>query len=517
MPVGAHRRERGDFQDPLLDENLAHHLHNVRKIDIENAISEAGEEKMGATVVGSRRTRFVLLLVVAIVLAPAVYYAFTARPTLGGTAAVENGVVQEPQSTGAQLVAKMPDTLHLEPATVKSLGVRVVAAQAVTQPRLLDLQGSLALDTNKLVRVHSRFAGEVIALGEMPGHGATSPAGKGPFPPLGFGDHVVPEQLLAVVWCKDLGEKKSELADALSQLHFDQEQLAKMSDAAHEGAISEARLRQQERNVEADLTAVARAERTLRVWRLSESEIDSVKQEAERIRARKGRRDPEQERTWARVEVRAPLDGVVVEKNVAVGDIIDTTTDLFKLANVDSLTVWANAYEENLPALLDLPPEKLRWTVRVNADPSMKPLQGRIDKIGYISDPAQHTVMVMGRVDNPGGRLRAGQFVTATVELRPVAQEVAVPASALVEDGRESIVFVQPDPQEPCYSLRQVSVAWRSQSEVHLRSSLDAGDSARGLRPIQPGEQVVAGAAIQLRSALDDLTTANKAPDKATD
>ena len=63
--------------------------------------------------------------------------------------------------------------------------------------------------------------------------------------------------------------------------NFDQEQLAKMSDAASaKGAMSDARLRLQERNVEADLTAVARAERTLRVWRLPESEIQAVKDEA---------------------------------------------------------------------------------------------------------------------------------------------------------------------------------------------------------------------------------------------
>ena len=399
---------------------------------------------------------------------------------------------------------------------MKSLGVQVVPAEAVTKPRLLDLQGSLALDTNRLVRVHSRFAGEVIDLGETPNGNAPSPDAKGSFPPAGFGDHVVKSQLLAVVWCKDLGEKKSELADALSQLAYDQEQLAKMSDAAREGAVSEAKLRQQERNVEADLTAVARAERTLRVWRLSESEIQKVKDEAARIRLRKGKRDPDIEKSWARVEVRAPLDGVVVEKNVAVGDIIDTTADLFKVANVDSLTVWANAYEESLPALLDLPPEKLHWTVRVNADPSLAPLQGRIDKIGYVSDPAQHTVMVMGRVDNPGRRLRAGQFVTATVELLPSAHEVVVPASALVEDGRRSIIFVQSNPKESCYSIRQVSVAWRSQSEVHLRSSLGAEDAARGIQAVQPGESVVAGAAIQLRSALNDLTSANKAADGGT-
>ncbi len=464
-------------------------------------------------VVKRRRLRLVLLLAVVVVAVPAIYYAVAGRPTLGGAAVAETGPAQDRRSAGAQLVAKMPDTLRLEPATVQSLGVRVVAAEAVTKPRLLDLQGSLALDTNKLVRVHSRFAGEVIALGETPKQGAAAQDKDDSFPPAGFGDHVAREQLLAVVWCKDLGEKKSELADALSQLAFDQEQLAKMSDAAREGAVSDVKLRQQERNVEADLTAVARAERTLRVWRLSEREIQTVKDEAERIRARKGRRDPEIEKTWARVEVRAPLDGIVVEKNVAVGDIIDTTTDLFKVANVDSLTVWANAYEENLPALLDLPPEKLRWTVRVNADPALEPLTGRIDKIGYVTDPAQHTVMVMGRVDNPGGRLRAGQFVTATVELPPSAHEVVVPASALVEDGHDSIVFVQPASSEPCYSMRHVAVAWRSQSEVHLRTLLKPEEAARGLQAIQPGERVVAGAPIQLRSALDDLTSSDKAAD----
>jgi cobalt-zinc-cadmium efflux system membrane fusion protein len=472
---------------------------------------------MIAKIVKRRKMKAIMLLAAVIVVAPAIYFTVASLPAPAGATAAENGAAQEQPSLGARLVAKMPDTLQLEPATVRSLGVQVVAAQAVTQPRLLDLQGSLALDTNKLVRVHSRFAGEVIAVGEMPDYASASRAGRGPLPAVGFGDQVAKDQLLAVVWCKDLGEKKSELADALSQLHFDQEQLAKMSDAAREGAVSDAKLRQQERNVEASLTAVARAERTLRVWRLSESEIDAVKQEAERIRARKGRRDPEQEKTWARVEVRAPLDGVVVEKNVSVGDIIDTTTDLFKVANVDTLTVWANAYEEDLPALLDLPPQKSHWTVRVNADPSTAPLKGRIDKIGYVTDPAQHTVMVMGRVDNPGGRLRAGQFITATVELQPTAHEAVVPASAVVEDGRESIVFVQPDAEQPCYTLRQVSVAWRSQSEVHLRSRLSPEESARGLHAIQPGERVVAGAAIQLRSALNDLTSAEKSPGKAAD
>ena len=192
---------------------------------------------MIAKVVKRRRLRGILLLVAAIVAAPAIYYAAAGWPAPGGATAAESGDAQQRQSVGAQLVAKMPDTLRLEPATVKSLGVQVVVAEAVTKPRLLELQGSLALDTNQLVRVHSRFAGEVIDLGGTPKQGGPPQEKQAPLPPAAFGDHVDREQLLAVVWCKDLGEKKSELADALSQLHFDQEQLAKMSEAAREGAV----------------------------------------------------------------------------------------------------------------------------------------------------------------------------------------------------------------------------------------------------------------------------------------
>jgi cobalt-zinc-cadmium efflux system membrane fusion protein len=455
---------------------------------------------------------FVLLTIVGII---CISLSYVGRPAAGGAADGAKDIKASPPATPAsavRLLPTAPDTVEVASFAARSLQIEVLEAQSATRPRTLQLQGSLALNTNQLARVHSRFAGEVIEVSPMADN-VTPSDGKDTVRPITFGDIVRKGQLLTVVWCKDLGEKKSELADAFSQLNFDQEQLAKMSDAAKEGAISEARLRQQERNVESDLTAVARAERTLRVWRLPEIEIQGVEDEAQRIRQRKGRRDSEIEKRWARVEVLAPMDGVIVEKNVSVGDIIDTTSDLFKIANVDTLTVWANAYEESLPVLLDLPLQKRQWSVQLNADPAMPPLRGRIEKVGYVSDPAQHTVMVMGQVQNPGGRLRAGQFITATVELPPAPKEVIVPAGALVDDGRDAVIFVQSNTDHSQFSIRHVAVASRSQKEVHLRSALRPEELSRGLRPVVPGERVVASGAIELQSAMDDLTSSNKATD----
>jgi len=48
------------------------------------------------------------------------------------------------------------------------------------------------------------------------------------------------------------------------------------------------------------------------------------------------------------------MAGVILEKNFTVGDIVDTTHDMFKIADLSRLGVMANVYEEDLPKLVAL-------------------------------------------------------------------------------------------------------------------------------------------------------------------
>ncbi len=294
-----------------------------------------------------RVKRGLLLTVAAVVLTVSGgIYAVRAWSTDGqGGPGVEGNQAEQK----VKLVPSAPATIFLPENVVKMLGVSVVEARSGAEPRLLEMQGSLALDTNKLVRVHARFAGEVIEIAAVADDEAPHAKGQQGRRPLSFGDRVKKDQLMAVVWSKDLGEKKSELIDGLSQLRVDQQTLDRLSKAYAEGAIPERTMHDMERNVEAEQIAVARAERTLEAWRLPEAEIEAVRDEARLVHERHGKRDSLKEKNWARVEVRAPFDGVVVEKNLAVGDIIDTTNDLFKVASLSPMTVWANAREEDLP------------------------------------------------------------------------------------------------------------------------------------------------------------------------
>ena len=182
-------------------------------------------------------------------------------------------------ATAPELAGKK-DALALPADVAKRLEVQTEPARPSTVPSTLELSGSLILDSDRLAHVHARFPGEVVELGNA-GNGSR---------PVAFGQHVRKGQVLAVIWSQDLGEKKSELVDGLSQLHLDEESLQRLTEAAAEGAIPDRTLREARRKVEADRIAVSKALRTLQSWRLSKEEIDEVRAEAARLGPRKNAR-----------------------------------------------------------------------------------------------------------------------------------------------------------------------------------------------------------------------------------
>lgn len=420
------------------------------------------------------------------------------------------------QPGGPRILAT--DTLSISEDLVHSLGIRTVKVSKPTRYRgLAPLPGALALDPNRMARVHARFPGEVVEVGAHQDWTALAPALAGlawqdglaalagalaaPGRPLSYGDPVYPGQLLAVVWNKDLVEKKWELVDALSQKNLDERTVARQEKLAREGAFPFAQLEESRRRLAQSRSAVAKAELTLRAWRLAEQDLAEVYAEESRIQ-QEGVRDRSKAISWARVEVRAPLRGTILEKNVIVGDIIDTTTDLFKIADLHILKVHANLYEEDLPLLLKLA-GPVRWNLQLKSDPAGGPLTGTVEKIGNLIDPNQHTVLLTGQVANPQGKLRPGQFITANIQLPPPDDEVEIPTAALLEDGEESIVLVQPHPEKLVYVLRRVTVVHRFKDVVTVLADLHSDQPVPGA--LGRREWVVSSGALELRNLMDVL------------
>jgi cobalt-zinc-cadmium efflux system membrane fusion protein len=424
----------------------------------------------------------------------------TALLVLVGCLAFGAGMLRHHTALGQERRGGQAGTT-LTPETLARLGVRTTEATPRGGKRIgLRQVGVLTYDNDRIHSVRSRLPGEVIEIAEVKEGGMSRP--------LRFGDKVKKGQLLAVVWSKELGDRKAAYVDAVGKMYVSTADLDRMRRLVKEGAAAEAVLKRAEQEARADENAVLSAQRTLMLWKFSEEEINALTQEAERNYKFQVKRDAAKEAArWARMEVRAPADGTVVEKNTNVGDIVDSGTSLFKVADLSRLGVAVSIPAAELDALKGLPPNRRRWVLQIEGSAS---IEGRFE----ISQSAgRPDAVLMGHVDNAAGKLVVGQFVTAVIpppgqdadKPASTVQEVTVPASALVEQAGATFVVVQPDARKPVFEERRVVVVRRGSDVVHIRSRLSVEQERQGFQIVRPGEQVVTAGAIELKAVLDDL------------
>jgi cobalt-zinc-cadmium efflux system membrane fusion protein len=396
------------------------------------------------------------------------------------------------------------DTIRLPAQMRGKLGIQSapVKARTTAEPRTLRLPGVLDRDRTRIWRIQARFApSEVVEIGKADGHDRS----------LQVGDAVRKGQVLAVVASADVGQKKHDLFSALVQLKLDQQILKRAEDEA--GAVPEPVLLNARRNVEVDHNAIARALNTLTVWGIPEDEIAAVRQEA---REAAGKRKPDTEEMrkarlerWAKVTLRSPGDGTIVERNVSPHErITDGTVNLFRIANLDQLLVLAEVLEEDLPSLRMLKPGERHWTISAAQPGGSTSVEGTIDEIGFVVDPKQKTALLKGRIDNKKRQLRVGQRITATVILPSRLAEVVIPSSALVEEDGHTFVFVQTDANNGLCEQRRVLVVRRGKDTIHVRAEITAEQQRKGFQTLRVGDRVITVGALELKAILDDLKKA---------
>jgi cobalt-zinc-cadmium efflux system membrane fusion protein len=463
-----------------------------------------------------------VLLMIVLVL----FLAFVAGVPLPGLASTyEEKTVAPAPALGAELVRGQPHTLLVPEDVRVALGIlkgkqeRIAAAVIPTSTRPLVLAGSTALDPARLMRIRVRFTPaevrEISKIAELPD---SDRAGPTEVRELRSGDKVKKNQVLAIVHSVDVGQKKNDLIDALVQLKLDEEVLKRAEKSSE--AVPEVFVLNALQKMESDHNAVARALNTLKIWGIPQEDIDAVYTEAEEIHKRRGKRNQTKEEQWARVELKAPDDGIIVERNVSMHEVVvDNTLNLFQIAKVDRLTVVANAPEDDLPTLLKLPPALKRWNVRPLAGQrpgsgEQEGFEGPIDEISYLIDVNQHNAVVKGHIENPGGRLRGGQFVSCTIQLPVPENVVEIPMSAVVDDGRQCVVFVQSDAARQHFTLRRIEVTHRFDKTAFVRSKLTrkeqeptTQEKEEGLLPRQSllaGERVLTTGVLELKRELED-------------
>lgn len=175
--------------------------------------------------------------------------------------------------------------------------------------------------------------------------------------------------------------------------------------------------------------------------------------------------------------VTAPRDGVVVEKNIAVGQEVDTSGgSVMAIADLTDVWVVADLFENDVGNLVSGARAKVIVGGTTEVD-------GTVDQVSAVVDPDRHTVPVRVKLANLDGSLRPNAYAQIKF-FDPTAAKVSLPSSAVMSDGAETYVYV------------------KDKSGALKKRTVVAGSASAGKMPIlegvEPNEQVVVQGAILL-------------------
>jgi len=320
----------------------------------------------------------------------------------------------------------------------------------------------------KSLRAHgvlrARSDGEARVAAPLTGRVVTSATHA---PTIGMA--VTPETILAVIAPRLSGDTDpDELARAVERARRDldlaKKERTRLESLYGDNAVPERRVIES-RHVESDAAAdLATAEHRLRQYQGIHRAGDA--------------------QPVGRITVRSPIAGTLVEARVAPGEFVEEGRVLFDVVDLELLWLEARIPEADLARVRDA---RGAWFwVEGIASPFEAP-EGSVVARASVVDAASRTAPLIFDVPNADRTLAVGMFADVNVLTGDERTALAIPTSAVVDDGGESVAYVEREGES--FERRSLTLGVRD------------GDYVEVLEGLSPGERVVTRGAYYVRLA----------------
>lgn len=277
-------------------------------------------------------------------------------------------------------------SIRIDPATEQNIGVRMAPAERRDLARKIRAVGRVAYDERLVEHVHTKFQGWVEKLY------------------VDYeGQEVKRGQPLLEIYSPELLSTQEELL--LADRYRKSTEKSPFSDVSAGG--------------EALFKATRRR---LELWDIPDAEIRRLLNEGKVRKA---------------LTLYAPTDGVVTHLMVREGMEVGPSQNLYTIADLSRVWVYADVYEYELPWLK----VGQKGTVELSYLPG-KSFDGEVTYIYPFLDPKTRTARVRLELSNPGMVLKPEMFANVTLETEDRPGVIAVPAEAVLRSGKRDLVIV---------------------------------------------------------------------------
>lgn len=339
------------------------------------------------------------------------------------------------------------DVIKLSNAEVQQSQLTVIPASKRSVEDQLTFTANIQANQNKLAHVTPRIEGKlskVIA---------------------NLGDRVKTGQILAEIDSIQMGEARAQYRSSKTDLALAQANFDRISKLYEDKVVPQKQLIESQ-------SALERAKSALYA-------------DSERLRMYGGLT----EQNGSTYLLKAPFDGIVIEKNVVIGELASPANTIFTIADMSSVWIDADVPERDLQSLA----VGKSASVTVTAYPD-EVFQGKVSYLSSVVDKTTRTVKARIELPNPNLKLRIDMFAKVLFSHAGTKDVFVVPNSAVVMVQGIPNVYIN---EKGGFTPRAVELGSRYNEVVEIKSGLKEGELV-----VQTG--VYALKARQLKSQISD-------------
>ncbi len=356
----------------------------------------------------------------------------------------------EPHEKGAGGEGHEEHGIKLDPEVQKKAGIETAEAIGGIIKTTLSLPGEISLNADAVAHIVPRVSGIVREVKKN------------------LGDAVMAGEVMAVLESRELAEAKAADLAAEARLSLAQKNYARQEELRKKKIVAEQEfLEAQKQLAEAEIEHRT-TEAKLHALGLSEELVAGISKEGDA--------------NFSRYELRAPFAGTVIEKHMAIGEVISPEHDVFEVADLSTVWVKITVYTQHLPLV------RVGQSVTIVAGTGADESTAVIDYVSAVVEEATRTVMARLTLPNADKRWRPGLFVSARVQTSQIPVTVLVPKAALQTINDTTCVFVETNEG---FKVRPVMTGRSDGSRVEIADGL------------KPGERYVSANAFTLKSELE--------------
>ena len=309
-------------------------------------------------------------------------------------------------------------TVTIDPVTVQNIGVRTSVVERTTLARTINTVGRVDYNEQHIARLHPKTQGwiEELRIGTT-------------------GSLIKHDEILLSIYSPQLVSTQQEYLLALKNYET-------LSNSPFEDVRRGA------------LGLVESSLDRLRLLDVPEHQIEALKETREVMKL---------------LHIHSPTEGIVINVGVRDGQFVTPQSELYMIADLASVWVFVDVFEEELP-----------W-VKVGDDVQMRVMavpgtvfSGNLTYIYPYAESQTRTIKARLEFDNAELLLKPDMFADVSIQASPRENAIVVPSEAVIRSGLQERVFLVRAPGK--FEPRMVEVGLSSAGLTEIRKGLEPGD-----------------------------------------